>query len=219
MRTLIAVMTCHAHADRDAAIRETWLPLVARFNSNADAVFICGGNTNARAGDTVYFDCPDTYHKVAIKFLLTVRYAYDSGYDYLIQVDNDTFLMPLPLYIAYLTRHDCMGFVRHGDFYQRGNNNAIYPHGSCFSLSRRAMQAILSSSDLFDGRPPHFHDMLTGQALNAAGIVPQHSERIKTAEGLGWPQDNNNIISSHWIKPVRMRDIMRYNTQRLQCAR
>jgi len=188
---LIAVFTCPAYADRRAAIRETWMTLP----TDADIRFVCG----APIPDAVCLNVPDTYPELPQKTFATVRYAVDHGYDLLIKVDDDTFFMLLPGYLAEFAKHDCLCHVR-----PNKGKGSPYPQGGCYSLSRRAMRAVLEHPELFTVGP---EDLAVGQALGAEGIPLTHTERIKTTVVFGHPAVWNNIIACHCCPPREMRRV------------
>lgn len=192
MRVLIAIMTCVRYADRRAAIRSTWMP------------FVRGANVLFADGPSL--DSPDTYDTLPLKTYRMVQFAERHGYDTLIKVDDDTFFMPLPEYIAEFAKHDCMGYVR--------SHRIPYPQGGCYSLSRRAMQAVLVHPEFFV--PGVIEDGAVGRALAAESIALTHTERIKTTHLYGFPQPGNRIISAHCCQPATLLNIFRHNQARLR---
>lgn len=181
MKTLITIFTCPKYAERRTAVSETWLTLVPN-----DV-------------DTRFADDPCSYAELPQKTYQTVRYAVDHGYDTLIKTDDDTFLMPLPAYLAEFAKHDCLCHVRPAK-----NGNPAYPQGGCYGLSRRAMQAVMAHPELFTVGP---EDLAVGQALATEGIPLTHTERIKSTVVFGHPAPWNNIIAGHCCPPREMRRI------------
>src|SRR5689334_19491743 len=123
MKTLIAVMTCARYLDRRNAVRDTWMPWVTKLNADVDVKFFSGKEpclADDSCGDIVHLWCPDSYDELPQKTLKLIEYTLANGYDHLIKVDDDTFLEPLPEYLAELTAHDYVGNVRqhpqHNDF-------------------------------------------------------------------------------------------------------
>ena len=142
MKTLIAVMTCARYLDRRNAVRDTWMPWVEKLNADVTVKFFSGKEAclaDDSGGDIVHLFCPDTYDELPQKTLKLIEYALANQFDFLIKVDDDTFLMPLPEFLAELTAHDYMGSVRqhpqHNDFveYAQGGCYCAEPrrHGSC----------------------------------------------------------------------------------------
>lgn len=189
MKILIAITTCEPNRERRAAIHDTWLQLVP---DSVDARFFLG--RVGYFGQIVGLDCPDTYAELPRKTFATVRYAVERDYELLIKVDDDTFLMPRPEYLAEFAKHDYFGCV----------GRRSYCQGGCYSLSRRAMQAVLSHPEMFT---TGLEDAAVGRALQAESIVPTHSERIKVSHGSGFPRPTNDIISAHYCSPATLHNI------------
>jgi hypothetical protein len=195
MKTLIAITTCTNNEERRVAVSATWMQLVP---DSVDAAFLTGRDYGvSQFGDGLtHLDCPDTYRELPQKTLAIVRYAVDHDYELLIKVDDDTFLMPRPDYIAEFAKHDYFGCVG-----QRG-----YCQGGCYSLSHKAMHAVLKHADLFT---TGLEDATVGRALHAEGISPTHTDRIKVSHARGFPRLNNDIISAHYCSPATLRNIFR----------
>lgn len=196
MRILIAIFTCPAYSARRAAIRGTWMLLV----KDADVCFVSG--VPIPEPDVICLNVPDSYAELPQKTLATVRYAVDHDYDVLIKVDDDTFLLPLPHYLAEFAKHDCLCHVRPSK-----NGNPCYPQGGCYSLNRRAMNAVLAHPELFTVGP---EDAAVGKALSREGVPLTHTERIKTTVVFGRPTRVNGIIAAHCCPPDDMRFTMRF---------
>jgi len=187
MKTLIAIFTCPKYAERRKAVSDTWLTLVS---NDVDALFA---------------DDPCSYAELPQKTYQTVRYAITRGYDVLAKVDDDTFLLPLPAYIAEFAKHDCLCHVRapHGD---------RYPQGGCYSLNRRGMNAVLAHPELFTVGP---EDLAVGQALSLEGVALHHTERIKPTVVFGHPAEWNDIIACHCCPPREMLRLFDVNRRRM----
>lgn len=217
MKTLIAIMTCPRYLDRRNAVRDTWMPFVERLNTDVDVKFFTGKEpclVDDGAGDIIHLDCPDTYDLLPQKTHALVTHAFKNGYDRLIKVDDDTYLMPLPEFIAELTKHQYFGSVRFNPGVY--NDNVNYAQGGCYVLDRFAMQAIVLQKDLFQA--PGIEDGRVAKALSVIGIFPTHSDRIKTVYQHGIPRADNDIISAHAAPPDKMREIHDQNTLRLLAA-
>lgn len=193
MRTLIAITTCAENQERQRAICETWLRLLP---DGEDARFISGRDSGL---GIVSLDCPDSYRELPQKTLATVRYAVEHDYELLIKVDDDTFLMPRPEYLAEFGKHDYFGSV----------GRRSYCQGGCYSLGRRAMNAVLKHPEMFS---IGMEDAAVGRALHAEGIAPTHTERIKVSHACGFPRPNNDIISAHYCSPATLHNIFRHNS-------
>jgi hypothetical protein len=203
MKTLIAIMTCARYLDRRNAVRDTWMSWVEKLNENVTVKFFAGKEpclADDGVGDLIHLWCPDTYEELPQKTLKLIEYALANQFDFLIKVDDDTFLEPLPEYLAELTAHDYSGNVR-----QRPQHNDFtdYAQGGCYCLSRAAMEAVLAQGLPKTG----LEDGNVGKALKAAGILPANISRIKTDYRHGQPRMGNDIISAHSMKPQIMYDI------------
>jgi hypothetical protein len=194
--TLIAVTSCAKHAGRRAAVRETWVPHIR----DADVRFFVGSGCSAGcAGDCIVLDCPDSYECLPQKTYRLIEYAESHGYTRLIKVDDDTFLSPR--YVSELIGdHDCLAWVRHG----ARNAGIRYPQGGCYSLSRRAMLAVLKHPEMFR---TGLEDGSVGRALQAEGIKLTHTDRVRPVRAMGHPKPDNTFISGHGFKPRDMRRI------------
>lgn len=187
MNLFIAIMSGKLHAERDAAVRDTWYPWARR---NAGVGFFKG-----------YLE---GRHNLARKFYFLVLTARLNKIDCLITVDNDTLFVPRPENLGFLASHDYIGNVRDMSHPFAKRNGAPYAHGSCFALSARAMDAIFQREHFFsDG----VHDTAVGRALKHAQIAVTHTDRIKTKESEGVPDATNDIIATHWLTPTRMREL------------
>lgn len=194
LKILVAVLTCARYLDRRNACRDTWFPWVERLNENVTAKFFAGNVpclADDDVGDITHLYCSDGYQELPQKTLRLVEYAVANNFDFLVKADDDTFLMPLPEYLAALTAHDYVGNVRQ---HAPHNDNVDYAQGGLYCLSRVAMEAVLKH-----GLPAiGLEDGNVGKALKAAGILPVNlPERVKTDYRHGTPAIGNDVISAH----------------------
>ena len=134
MKTLIAIVSCAAHAEYRKAIRETWLPTVPK--DTADAIFFMGRGSVSAAPDEIVLDCDDSYLGLPEKVRSIVQYALKGGWDYVFKLDNDVVLLPNKLLAS--------GY-EHADFIGHQNSskdNPRPPYGFLYGLSKRSMQII-----------------------------------------------------------------------------
>lgn len=161
-KLLIAVMTCHRldyHINdltvdyatqkgwrcldqqaRVNTIRDTWL-VHAR---EIDHKFFYGRQTPPPRGlvaairqpltDEVFLDCGDKYTANPEKMKAICAYALRHGYDFVLRVDDDTYIYPERLLATSWAEHD----------YSGSSSKDFHP-GGCMFLSRRAMQEIVSA--------------------------------------------------------------------------
>jgi hypothetical protein len=200
-RTLIAIVTCPRYLDRRNAVRDTWMGWVAKLNHDVDVKFFSGSApcpVDDACEDIIHLKCPDDYDHLPKKTFAIVNYALENGYEHLIKVDDDTYLMPLSDYIAELTKVDCLGSLRTNPSWNQGIH---YCQGGCYSLSRKAMQAVVSNPSLF---AVGLEDGAVGKALHSGGIYRTDSSRIFTDYRNGHPRFDNDIISAHGCQPACM---------------
>lgn len=202
-RTLIAVMTCALYPQRRAAVRETWMSTPI---PGVDIRFFAG-NVPIDEADVTRLWCPDDYYSLPLKTHALVVEALKAGYSQMIKVDDDTYLR-LPDAVAVLTDGHCVGNVRREPPH---NLRISYPQGGCYSLSPRAMQAVITHSDYFT--TGQLEDAMIGKALAAEQIPLKHSDRIKTHYQHGQPAPGNDIIAAHHVSPAVMRDIHRFTAK------
>jgi hypothetical protein len=207
MKTLIAVLTCARYLERRNACRDTWVSWVSKLNPDADVLFFTGREScvDDSCGDIVRLDCPDDYRQLPQKTIKLIEYAASHDYDLLVKTDDDTYLLPLPGHIAEFAKHECVGSVRprpqHNEF-------IAYAQGGCYSLNRRAIDAVLKHRDLFTSG---LEDGTVGKALSLEGIKPTHSDRIKTDYRHDAPCLSNDIISAHGCTPEMLNTIHQRN--------
>ena len=107
--------------------------------------------------DEIYLPCGDGYVFNSAKMKEICRYAINEGYDYILRVDDDTYVDLLKLLSSDFTDHDYSGAA----------TGAFHP-GSCMFLSRSAMGFIVSARIT-----NYADDLWIGQVMENAGI-PRH---------------------------------------------
>lgn len=173
MRLLIAVMTCHkldyfidadtrdylTHIrcnDQQARVNKQRATWIAELDGVDYKFFYGRGGNREPLKDEVYLDCGDKYTDNPAKMKAICRYALGAGYDYLLRLDDDTFIYPDRL-LSLDWQHDYVGAPK-GDFHP----------GGCLFLSRRAMELIAAA------RPTSYADDLwIGQAM-IDNRIPMH---------------------------------------------
>jgi hypothetical protein len=91
MKTLLAIISCHARPQYRDAQRSTWITMVPK---EADYRFFMGPSTSVPKEDEVLLDCDDSYQGLPSKVQAVVLWALDQGYDYVVKVDDDVVLWP-----------------------------------------------------------------------------------------------------------------------------
>jgi hypothetical protein len=187
----VAITSCAKHADRRAAVRETWLQHV----TDADVRFFVGrdgaSGSGSHADDCIVLDCPDDYASLPQKTYRLVEYALSRGYTTLIKIDDDTLFNPR--YVSEFVKHDCLAWIRDGV----RNDGIPYPQGACYSLSERAMRAVLAHPELFT---KGIEDGAVGKALRLESVSLTHTRRIR-------PHKYAGDISRHGFSPEQMKRV------------
>lgn len=206
MRTLVAIKSCWSHKDRRDACRQTWLQDSVLL-SWADYWFITGEHKPLRyfadtceilngENDIKSFHVKDDFKNIAPKILCIVRFALARGYDFAVIADDDTYIVPERLREAVEFAHaygdDYIGFRREDS----GSwGSSCYMQGSCFILSRRAMEILSEDADrrLVDGIPD---DVAVGQALDGH-VNYKHSAFFWPGPSPASITSDNYLISTH----------------------
>lgn len=219
MRVLIAVMTAHRYNyqvnsltvdyvesrgwrctsqdERVTAIRETWaknIPNVKFFYGRAS-------NGETPLDDEVFLDCGDKYIDNPAKMQAICRYALEHGFDFVLRVDDDTFIYPDRLLKTDFRGHDYSGSRREG----------FHP-GGCLFLSHYAMTHLV---------PAHIthwaDDLWIGNVMSDYGIPMHFLKEIHNEFGDGYrvdPEkvDTANCAAFHSCTPEVMRALWMLRT-------
>lgn len=181
MKTLIAIVTCHAprYVDRANAQRETWAP---GDGENYDVRFFLGRlpfsdhslckswneHTKNRPGE-VWLDVDDSYAGLPAKVRAVCAWALANGYEALFKTDDDTYIIPeLLLKACEVPRFDYVGNVRCAT----GGYPAPYASGFSYWLSTRAMQVISTAELTADAS----EDRWVGNVLAKHEIFPANDQ-------------------------------------------
>lgn len=158
--TVLALFTCHAFAERQRSVFDTWFPAA-----------------KARGYHTEVFDgnrlgVRDDYQSLPMKTQALFRWAVAEGYDRLVKIDDDTFVniarfsIPDVDYGGQLTPPSDEGSGRAGARHvAAGTHPYPYAGGGAYVVSRRAME-ILSVAPINDWA----EDRWVGNTLARAGV-------------------------------------------------
>lgn len=195
---LIALKSCHRHADRRAAQQATWL----RDVDFADWTYIVGKPTAPLLPNCILAETSDDFKDIAPKIWVACRYALEQNKEFLFIGDDDTFAVPQRLATSGFQKHDYVGFMRtSGLFY---NNEIPYAQGSAFWLSARAMEFIVTDNHMLPGIPD---DCAVGRAL-IDKVAFTHDWRYEPGpEPVRRPLPGNNVITTHKALPQTMRNL------------
>ena len=160
MKALIAIYTCGRpkYKERIQTLQETWIPLAAP-------------GTDIRFFDGERLGVPDDYFSLPQKTKALCKYALQHGYDYMLKVDDDTYIHPDRLALPdadyagiFIKANDC-GFPPRFPNSPKGTHPFDYASGGAYWLSRRAMEIVVDA-EIDDWA----EDRWVGQALARQGI-------------------------------------------------
>lgn len=161
MKVLIAILSCHALRDYEQSLRDTWIQDIP---AGVDYRFVLGNPAATPEADEVFLDVGDTLQDLTHKVVKMFDWVLGQGYDYCIKVDLDTLVRPLGLLQSDFTHWDWVG----------GQNNFFASGGAGYTLSRRAMKAVVDRP--IEAGPAE--DVNTAQALLSQGIQLHHDPRF-----------------------------------------
>lgn len=122
--------------------------------------------------DEVYLDCGDGYRDNPEKMKAICRYALAQGYDFILRIDDDTFICPRRL-LAADWAHDYAGSATEG----------THP-GACVFLSRRMMEFVVS-----DAISSYADDTWMGKVARDHQIPMTHIPQIYNPGGMKYRVD------------------------------
>lgn len=195
--TLIAVYSCQRNLNSHvAAMRAGWIQLLEGLG--VPFLVFVGGGDGRREGDVVYLDAPDDYEGLPEKSLAMVRWVHDhTGFSHLLKIDDDCFLDPEAFFqsLSHL-KFDYYGRPLHRvpgqmdrTWHMRKSRSdrgrleldkspepsRYADGGSGYTLSRRAMAALLDAADSAGGQTlihlSFMEDKLVGDLLAMRNIA------------------------------------------------
>lgn len=216
MKILIAVISCHKYDLKTACdwykrhdgeinlrtqvVRETWAKNAGGF----DLRFFYGyGAKRKMADDEILLSVDDSYRGLVHKVKAVVRWALSHGYDYILKVDDDTYVSKEVLallnagdYVGHSTSTEANAGIYAGNMESEQAEKLLdfggnYACGGCYLLSRKAMEIIdrtkitpksfefMGIPNLYDTRNPipPCEDRWVGHTLERSGITLVHDKR------------------------------------------
>lgn len=164
-KILIAVKCCHIRQDFADASRQTWIKNLR----GIDCKVFYGHGQHELKDDEVQVDAPDGYYDLATKMYEMICWAYKQGYDYVLQLDDDTYVRPSRLLQSDFFNNDFVAGVsvgiEHNRLFQYVNGQSA--SGPGYWLSRKSMEIISNSPRPGHGWPD---EPWVGQVLERSGV-------------------------------------------------
>lgn len=198
-KLVIGVLSAEHLHERRNAVWETWgvdgtkLPGV-------DVVFLIGDPTSLmpyRRGNCLYLPCPDDYESLPQKTRWFCLWALcHTQSKFLFKCDDDTYVH-VPRLIAAIDNKEWRKPV----VARRNQIDRYRIHGGAgYLLSRRAAMAIAARLETLQG----LEDWSAGEALRESGLRV-HNERRFNFWRYNVPQPKNNVITTHYCQPTKLR--------------
>lgn len=203
-RLLVGICSAREHIEQRAAIRSTWL---MKKPPNTRCLFFVGdGNAMVDEPDVVMLNVPDGYRNLPEKVLAFLQWSTDSlEFDWLFKCDDDTYLALERLPSIFVPDVDLVG----NEFIEsRGSPSG----GAGYLLSRKIVDRISSDTSIpFEGD----EDVLIGEAAIHHGAVANATRRL-CWNNERFPSPENDVITSHWCSPGRLKTIHAGLTERAE---
>ena len=178
-RILIAVVTCRRFRARADVQRRTWVPRVI----GAEVRFFVGAGEGELLPDEVEFDVDDGYQGLPQKVQRAFRWAVDQGYDHILKLDDDVYVVAERLMKFFNPTCDYRGRVRapsrENDAPRLyGPRESEFCSGYAYWVSARAANIVSAMPANGDWA----EDRFCGNVLAKAGIRAVHDPTLKL-----WP--------------------------------
>ena len=179
MKILIAVTCCCGHEAQAELLRTLWTKTVP---AEVDCFFFYGrGPYIMRRNDEIVLDCGDGYDDLTEKSKAIYAWALAHDYDYVFDVDDDTYVRVERLLASDFASFDYVGRL--------STISGVYASGGPgIWLSRRALEILVREpvTDTVD-------DRWVGNTLAKNGIRLHHDVRYCVSRN--WERYKDNFIS------------------------
>jgi len=217
MKVLIAISSCFDFEKNgnNQAMRDTWLPDVAKFHGLEYRFFFGKGQGAERAyvPDAVFLpDVLDDYGNLTYKTRASLRWALERNYDYVFRCFPDTYVR-----IDRLMACGFRSFHYYGDFrgdpstnevtHQRAQNYAS--GGPGYFLERTAYAPLIDAPVLGvwrDEITPYTEDLWVGNRLGISKVPLKYFDDThrfinRGSRPCAWPSKKNDFITAHLSCP------------------
>ena len=194
---LVGICSCRAHAMRRAAVRETWM---RNSPANVRPVFFVGEGEGIIEDDVVVVrGVPDAYEDLPAKVLgFFLQMLEVDSFDWLFKCDDDTYVA-----LARLDELTRLGYEHVGDAEWMPRRRAA-SGGAGYLLSRRLVE-LLAADKTLPGTG--YEDLIVSGAAMALCDGRYLATRRLCYHSKRYPRWDNNMITSHWLSPERMKAV------------
>lgn len=209
MRIAVLICSCHRNRHKRGAVRDTW---VKRLTPDMPYFFYVGRvngvvalMTEPLEPDVVMFDDLDGYYDLPPKTHAAITLAVNKiTFDWLIRVDDDTFLVPerLPGLIADMASYGAAYFGS-----ERCRDDMYATGGAGVVLSRKAAEIVAYAPHPPScPESPDQDDGWVGLVLRQKGMKYYWTPRLHHDTTLR-PRPNNDLVTGHYVLPGEMRKL------------
>ncbi len=169
MKILIAITTCHSRQQQAQLQRRLWTYRV----KGADVFFFSGcGAQRLALSDEVFLKCRDDYEGLTDKARAIYEWAYARYYDYVFDVDDDTYVIPERLLKSGFEQYDYIGRTATATGEPDVTGTDYASGGPGVWISRKSLEILVNAPPTNDTAD----DRWLGNTLRANGILC-HTDR------------------------------------------
>jgi hypothetical protein len=192
---LVGICSARHYKARRQAIRESWL---SEPGARIRSLFFVGGDQplENEEDDLMVLPVADNYELLPAKVLAFLRCSLEFKYDWLFKCDDDTYVALDRLHSLLVEDCELIG----NEFVEaRGSPSG----GAGYFLNRQLVERLVGDNQL---RLKGAEDMIIGEAAVRYGARCIGTTRL-CWDSSRCPRPGNNVVTSHWCSPDRMRAI------------
>ena len=155
---------------RSKSIRDTWYKDWEKVSDQISLKFFYGLPPEGGAfleENSIILECPDDYVNLPLKTQKIMEWAYESGYENVLLVDDDIFVF-IDNLLADIKSWKTPPIYR-------GHANGWFASGAAYWVNRPAMQIVMD--ERWNPSITTMEDQFVGKTLGKYDILPEHDER------------------------------------------